>query len=614
MKFTHCSVKVSRLLAASPPPDWTRESAGDIPHSGGRGALQSSGGHRPQCRARVGPQSGGRPRSNADGGIGILTKKIAIGATLALLRGEPFLRIDPQLVSPAFFSVVQFLSNEGVEEHVTATPYKRFYVRYLCSILKPRKHPSEGYNQSTFERKIGGFLKFWVKPRWQIDHLHAFNHEGVQMSIVSGCWVHPSAPSILQNASNNRITCLMADTTWAVMSDYVTAILVGISHNTAIPLAISFGPIEDSNIYEIFFNIFYGQFGVDLSRFTLESDQGSGLAKFARLHAILQRFCLRHFLASLKDHVFAVFVHFLVKVKTQPEFLLMIEYYRLPVHQSIESVNHSRTGDGLKRAQREFAKAGLLVVYVDGETLPVIQIADQVRWDQVSSISKMNEAIPMTTNSIEAINGHCNESTPRRNSFWGSLTRLAKMVNRGIDCFPLSVKHNFNAATRRTAAFVRIIGQHEINRQKVFYRTNPQNATCDCGVSSYFSRLFNQFIPCCHLMHAGLKKPVLVNPPSLVRSVESYFVLVLESAERDGEEPSRERRDTLIDLTAHAIKNLSKTGVKFEDVLVWATSNWQTDDHIDKFVCNLPVSTLMLISAGVLHFACPGASGDESEH
>jgi hypothetical protein len=326
---------------------------------------------------------------------------------------------------------------------------------------------------------------------------------------------------------------------------------------------------------------------------------------------MVQRFCLRHFLVTLKDHVFAVFVHFLVKVKTISELSLLLEYYRLPLHQSIEKVDQSRTGDALKRARREFSKAGLIVIYPVGERLPLVQIADQVRWDQVSSITKINETLPMTTNSIESINGHCNEATPRRNSFRGSLTRLGKMINRGIESFPMSVKHNYHAATRRTAALLRVIGEQEINRQKIFYHTNLEDATCDCGVSIYFSRLFNQFVPCCHLMHAGLKKTALINPPVLIRSTESSFLLVVVAAEREGEEPSHERRENLLILAVHAIKNLSKTGKKFEEVLLWAMQNW-TDDAPDNLICNLPVSTLVLISTGVLHFGCHGVGIEES--
>jgi hypothetical protein len=74
----------------------------------------------------------------------------------------------------------------------------------------------------------------------------------------------------------------MMDTTWAIMNEYDTAILVAILHNTAIPLAFSFGPIEDAEIYETFHATFSELFQVDLSPFMLESDQGSGLAKYAR--------------------------------------------------------------------------------------------------------------------------------------------------------------------------------------------------------------------------------------------------------------------------------------------------------------------------------------------
>jgi hypothetical protein len=98
-----------------------------------------------------------------------------------------------------------------------------------------------------------------------------------------------------------------------------------------------------------------------LSRFTLESDQGSGLSEFARLLSFTQRFCLCHFLVTLKDRVFAVFVPYLVKAKTEAEFLLLREDYRFQVHKSIDLVNRARTGDGLKRAENEFAELVLLL-------------------------------------------------------------------------------------------------------------------------------------------------------------------------------------------------------------------------------------------------------------
>jgi hypothetical protein len=201
----------------------------------------------------------------------------------------------------------------------------------------------------------------------------------------------------------------------------------------------------------------------------------------------------------------------------------------------------------------------------------LIEIADQVRWAQVSSINKVNEGLPITMNSIEAINGHCNEATPCRNGFWASMTRIARMINRGMDYFPSSMRHNFNAATRRAAGFARIIGEREMNRQKEFYSTHAEGASCHCGITSYLSKMFHHLVPCCHLLYSGL-----------MHSPESGFEFVLESSKRDGEEPSHERRDALRRMAARAIKNLSKTGVKSDEVSNWTTTNWPSEGPINK--------------------------------
>jgi hypothetical protein len=49
--------------------------------------------------------------------------------------------------------------------------------------------------------------------------------------------------------------------------------------------------------------VFLERFEIDLADFILESEQGSGLAKFARKQAFTYRFSIRHFLAQLEDRV-----------------------------------------------------------------------------------------------------------------------------------------------------------------------------------------------------------------------------------------------------------------------------------------------------------------------
>jgi hypothetical protein len=204
----------------------------------------------------------------------------------------------------------------------------------------------------------------------------------------------------------------MMDTTGSIMRQYVTVTMIAISHNMAMPLAFSFGPVEGAEIYDTFYKCFIELFDIDLSRFTLESDQGSGLGKFARLHGFTQRFCLRDFLAALQHHAFFVFVHHLVKVRTDSEFLLLSAQYPQEIQKAIDHL----PGSGPKRARGEFLMTGLDLIEVHA-VIPEIRITDTVRWQRVSSILKVRQRLPMTTNARESINGHRNEAIPRNNTF-----------------------------------------------------------------------------------------------------------------------------------------------------------------------------------------------------
>jgi hypothetical protein len=55
-------------------------------------------------------------------------------------------------------------------------------------------------------------------------------------------------------------------------------------------------------------------------------------------------------------------------------------------------------------------------------------------------------------------------------------------------------------------------------------------------------------------------------------------------------------------MAAYAIKNLTKTEIKFDDVLVWVTTHLPTNERSDNIACNVPISAPMTISAEVIHF------------
>jgi hypothetical protein len=529
-----------------------------------------------------------------------MSKKISHTGTTAILRGETPLMFDASATHPLLREIIQYLCRAKSMDKITASIYKRNYIKFLNSVMVPHTEEPVIQNFSTFKKNVGGYLKLWLKPRWSSDRLESFLDRDTEFSIVNGCWVHSSSAVILRNSEANMICCLMMDTTWSIMRQYVTAIMVAVSNNTAVPLAFAFGRVEDSGLYQMFFSIFYEIFQIDLSDYILETDQGSALVKFARDHAFRQRFCLRHFIANLKDHTFAVFVYHLIKTRTETEFRTLAEGQRPQLHQLIQGMGD----DGLSRANKEFKKAGLLVQYEPGEDRPTVTVFDASRWLQVCCITKINECIPMTTNCLESINGHRNAATPRRNCFWSAMTRIAGMVGQSIGNFPTSVRNNFNNTTRKAVSLAQSIDPNEMDAQCIYYRTSTAPERCDCGLFNYFTGMFHRVTPCCHLIHKGVARPRMCDPPVLHHEPDPLdFVLKIEKTlPSRAEEPSFERRNSLVAMAAHSIKHLSRTGVKLDEIMSWVNQNMPQQGDVTTFVQNIPIEVLIFIERGVMHY------------
>jgi hypothetical protein len=91
---------------------------------------------------------------------------------------------------------------------------------------------------------------------------------------------------------NNDIDEFILDTTFKVIRQYHTAILLAIIQNVGLPLGFSFGPQESIDLYDHFYTTFRDELGIDLTRYVLLSDQGAALKTIGRRHP-LHLFCLR---------------------------------------------------------------------------------------------------------------------------------------------------------------------------------------------------------------------------------------------------------------------------------------------------------------------------------
>jgi hypothetical protein len=120
---------------------------------------------------------------------------------------------------------------------------------------------------------------------------------------------------------------LMLDTTWHVLRQYVTSLLMAVYRNVAVPLGFTFGVAETVDLYNQHYGAFAQLFGFELQKYILKSDQGSTLSPFCQLKEQRQLFCLRHFLLSLKRKEFNLAAGNLGKCRTEDEFVALRSMY-----------------------------------------------------------------------------------------------------------------------------------------------------------------------------------------------------------------------------------------------------------------------------------------------
>jgi hypothetical protein len=519
------------------------------------------------------------------------SKILKLGVSKCLVNGVPVTELALQSLPNAFVQVVIFLAKMAARMRL---PKSQFTIGLSRSILSGRE--TVRYDFSKF-KQFGGRFRLALQPRHPHDKMQPFRIDETEFSIIGGCYIHRFASSILINRAQNKIAGLMMDTTWSVMSQYVTAFMVAVAYNTAIPLGFAFGPIETHNLYKNFYTMFKDRFQIDLSSFIIESDQGSGLKKFCDTYQILQRICLKHFLTTLNDHVFGVYVSYLVKAVSHDEFSALCEAYCVPLTEALQRTEHKK---GLKRATKEFAKAGLAFLY-NGNQVQTIFIENQQRWNQVCTYQRITECMPSTTNALESFNGHCNSLIPRNNEFYHSICRLACQIEHGILKWSTAVQHNFNHATRRAETLARAIGEDELTQQKTFYETHISH--CKCGQTSHYSAMYERDVPCCHRLSVGVARPTMRDPPTLAYSVNPPdFELEIKHYEREREPPKEARKIYLIEMAAQNIKRFTHTREKIKTIETWLKDHFPATNEMTTFIQKIPTSVIILIARGVTEF------------
>jgi hypothetical protein len=176
------------------------------------------------------------------------------------------------------------------------------------------------------------------------------------------------------------------------------------------------------------------------------------------------------------------------------------------------------------------------------------------------------------------------------------------MIDRSIGFFGASVRNNFNTATRRALHLRQAIDETEMLSERLQYETSADQGSCSYNMTSYWTQVYGRFVPCRHLLHAGVPQAKMPHPPTLVYSQNQLeFRFVLEKTTRRGEPPAARRCDALVIMAAQSAKQLSRTREQFNEIRTWVTESFPPPTEMDAFVNNIPTAVLRLMSLGFFH-------------
>ena len=426
----------------------------------------------------------------------------------------------------------------------------------------------------SFLKEMKGYLHLTVIKSVGNKSLQKVTIEGIEYSIVNGIYISPFTQSLF-GENEGIIQGLLMDTTWRVMSKYVTSILMCTSHNVGIPTSFAFSGAEDKELYSLFIDFIKKQTDVDISKYCVESDQGTALRSICDRFSKTHYACLRHFKVGLKCKAFSYQLGNLISCCSEYEF----EELRVLYSKVLCEIDDKET---MKEIQSTLFKAGLN--FNEKEII----VIDASKWEKVSLLKRVDAKMPSTTNSLESTHGHLNAKLPRRNEFWSSLFRLAKTVIKKDFKFNEMMHNNYAKLKRNIKYRVRKYAGQYISEEIAKFKTTI--GSCLCGETKLYSSIFEIEIPCSHMVTLCAKFPLLPNVELTLNSQWKECIFEYTVLNVDREAPSDD------------ISSILKKQVQYKnkDAIVEFVNKETTKS--DGFVLGKPLWYFQITHDGILYF------------
>ena len=402
--------------------------------------------------------------------------------------------------------------------------------------------------------------------------------------IVSGVYISPWAQSLVCD-NEDLVNGYLLDTTWKIMSRYVTSILMTSTYNVGVPIGFAFGRGEDKAIYNELFSTISEQTSIVFPGKVIESDQGTALKAAIGDLSMMHLACFRHLLVNLKFNPYSYLIDKIVRCTTEFELQNVKNHV-------IDCIKKRKDEKDLNNMQHALKKIGLQY----NKNTETIDILDETRWIAVSMMHRLNFKMPSTTNSLESTHGHLNKKTPRNNNFYMSIYRIVTHLMKQSQTIEENIRRNYMYAKNKTLHLCR--DRNRLMPQIAFYGSTIQS--CRCNENKLVSSMLRIDMPCCHRHILGAPFPAcpVVRPRIELQwdqLVISYNVLPPEN-----------------DITPHDVHFSEKKYIvdqikkysKFKDISQieeYVNMNYTLDQS--QYIDARPLSAIQLITEGVFIYA-----------
>ena len=308
-------------------------------------------------------------------------------------------------------------------------------------------------------------------------------------------YILPCTKSLIED---NQINGYLLDTTFRIMPYFDTSIIMASIYNTGLALGFSFTRTEESQSFNLLFDNLNSKCGINFEKKAIETDQETALCSTIKLHQMVHLKCLRHFLKNLQPNPYSFHLKQLIECCTEFEFNNTLKeltniFKRAILFEESQFQKGKRPTVSVKIYINDILnKVGLMYNYQNNS----IDFKEKEKWDKISMLNRIKYRMPSTTNSLESYHGHLNKVTSRRNTFFGSIFRIASNLNKHNKNYQKRIRHNFNRAIQNTKQESNRIDPIRLNKEKIFYEIDKEH--CKCSSNKLISSQLGFNIPCMH--------------------------------------------------------------------------------------------------------------------